>query len=100
MKYLKTYDRGKKKDVSCGYIEGRTYFRDVKMEHLMLKFMGFGIQEDILGRLIQSHIQGVVLKAKKKTFKSTLADWMRHGIVEDFGHGRQVFLSIKYMNDQ
>jgi len=97
--FITTFDEKKGRDVTCGYTEGKTYFRDVKMEHMMLKYFGFGVQAEILERLLKEGIESIVLKTKKKSFKSELADWVRHGIPDDFGHGRQVFLSMKYMTE-
>ena len=94
---IETFDEGKNKMVTCGEIVGNTYFRDVKMEHFMIKFFGFGVQAEVLDRLINNDIKNVILRTKKKSFKSTLADWIKYGKKADFGHGKQVFLSTKYM---
>jgi hypothetical protein len=96
---ITTFDEKKGKDVTCGYTEGKTYFRDVKMEHMMIKYFGFGVQAEVLERLLKMGIESIVLKTKKKSFKSALADWARFGKLDDFGHGRQVFLSMKYMEE-
>lgn len=63
----------------------------------MLKMFGFGIQEEVLLRLIEYGIESIVITTKTKDFKSTINDWLRHGKTKDFGHGRQVFLSMKFM---
>jgi len=94
---IETFDEGKNKMVTCGEIVGNTYFRDVKMEHFMLKFFGFGIQDCILQKLIDDKIANIVLRTKNKSFKSTLSDWIQHGKKANFGHGKQVFLSTRYM---
>jgi hypothetical protein len=94
---IETFDKGKNKMVTCGEIVGDTYFRDVKMEHFMMKFFGFGVQKEVIDRLKNNDVKKIVLVTKKKSFKSTLADWVEHGNVDDFGHGVQVFLSTKYM---
>jgi hypothetical protein len=94
---IKTYDEGKDEMVTCGEVIGDTYFRDVKMEHFMLKFFGFGVQKEIIDMLENNDIKKIVLNTKKKPFKSTLADWIEHGKIANFGHGDQVFLSTRYM---
>ena len=94
---IETFDEGKNKMVTCGEVVGDTYFRDVKMEHFMLKYFGFGIQEEIIDKLENNDIKEIILITKKKLFKSTLADWIAYGHIDDFGHGKQVFLSTKYM---
>lgn len=94
---IETFDEGKDKMVTCGEIVGDTYFRDVKMEHFMIKLQSFGIQEEVLNRLVKERVRNIVLKTKKKPFKSTLTDWIYYGKLANFGHGEQVFLSTKYM---
>jgi len=94
---ITTWDEGKGQMVWCGHTEYDTYFRDVKMEHFMLKFFGFGIQQDVINQLIKMGIKDVVLKTKKKNFLSTLDNWVKFGKSANFGHGKQVFLSTKYM---
>ena len=97
---ITTWDEGKQMDVVCGHTEGDTYYRDVKMEHFMLKFWGFGIQKEVVDQLRKMGIKNVVLKTKKKEFKSTLDKWVKLGKVENFGHGQQVFLSTKFMQNE
>jgi hypothetical protein len=94
---VRTYDERKKKIVTCGEIIGDTYFRNVNGEHFMLMFHGFGIQAEVLGRLGNEGVKNVVLNTKKKSFKSTLADWMQYGKKANFGHGKQVFLNTRYI---
>ena len=83
--------------VTCGHTDGDTYFRDVKMEHFMLKYFGFGIQAEVLEELEKGGIENIVLITKNKTFKSKLKDWRSHGKKDNFGHGDQVFLNTGIM---
>jgi len=68
---LTTFDEKKNEIVTCGHTEGDTFFRNIKMEHFMLKFWGFGIQQVVLNKLIKMGIKNIVLRTKKKPFLST-----------------------------
>ena len=97
MKYLKTVDKAKNKEVTCGYVDGDTYHRKVNNKHFFVKFHGYGIQSDIVSKLFADRIKKVVIHTKTKDLKTTLNTWIIRGHRADYGHGEQVFLDVSYM---
>ena len=98
VEYLNTFDEGKGKDVVCGYIQGDTYYREVKNLHFMIKYSGYGIQTDILSRLVKDGISNIVITTERGTVHhSKLLDWVKNGKKGNYDHGDQIFLSTKYM---
>lgn len=98
MKFL-TYDPHKKKKVLCGELIGDTLFRWVKPEHFMNVVQGYGIQEIAFRQLVKKDCKYIILKEKdtNKRWKANIKAWKELGRVADYGHGKQRFLSLKYM---
>jgi hypothetical protein len=99
MKRITTYDKKKKRDVFCGYVDNDTYYRDVDYsKHYMRKYRGYGIQSDVLSTLLRDGVKRVEIReGKTKTYISTLQDWLLKGKKGNYYHGDQVFLDIKLM---
>ena len=97
IKYLKTFDKAKGKEVTCGYVDGDTYHRKVNNKHYMVKERGYGIQSDIVNRLFKERIKNIVIHTKTKDLKTTLSSWIIRGHRADYGNGEQVFLDVSYM---
>jgi len=96
---VKTYDKAKGKYVYAGDLEGDTYTRKVNNRHYMVKEHGYGVQRDVLEKLISDSVRYIVIQAKQKTYKTTLATWVSRGKVKDYGHGEQVFLNTNFMEE-
>lgn len=95
---VKTFDEGKDKEVFCGYIEGDTFYREVKNEHYMIKENGYGEQADVLQKLLKNGVKKIRIKTKNGTLhESDLKDWVLKGKRKKYGHGNQVFLPVEYM---
>lgn len=96
---LLTFDKKKNKMVKCGDIEGDTFYREVKPEHFMRVVGGYGIQSDAFEYLVKSKVFHVLLinSQNPDKFKSRIDDWIIHGKTADYGHGKQRFLSLKFM---
>jgi len=93
------YDIGKGKNVSAGEIKtdnlGRQYFyKKVSAKHFMVKEHGYGIQEEVLQRLLQERISTIIIKTKTTEIISELYDWLQKP-VRNYGHGSQRFLGGK-----
>lgn len=97
---LTTKDPAKKKEVFCGMIEDNTYTRSVNNEHYMVKEGGYGIQVDVMTKLVKYGVKNVLLTTQKGTkLFSNLTDWVKHGHKKDYGNGEQLFLNTKFMRE-
>jgi len=95
---VSTLDPGKKKEIFCGTIADNIFYRSVKNAHFMVKESGYGIQMEVLQRLLIFGVDVIVITTKAgTTLKSRLSDWGKNGKVKDYGNGKQVFLSTKFM---
>jgi hypothetical protein len=97
MKYLKTFDKAKNKEVTCGYIDGDTYHRKVNNKHYMVKEKGYGIQSNIVNKLFSDRVKNVMIHTKTMDLKTTLNTWIIRGHRADYGNGEQVFLDTSFM---
>jgi len=97
---LITFDSEKDKDVYCGDVVKGVFYRHVFPEHYMRVFGGYGIQEVAFQEIQSSGITKVVIVKTdtNESLKSEVDTWLEHGKVADYGHGKQRFLSVKYMN--
>jgi hypothetical protein len=98
---IKTYDEGKGSYVQAGWYheEQKTYYRDVKTNHFMRKFQGWGIQQDIIDSLPLMGCERVLIRVldSGSRFQAPLNTWQTAGVADNFGHGVQVFLDINHM---
>ncbi len=96
---IKTLDPRKNAVVVCGELVDGVYFRDVKTKHYMRVIGGYGIQEDAFQQLLANDAKRVILKEVEtgKKWYSPIENWIEHGKVADYGHGKQRFLSTKFM---
>jgi len=100
MKLLIT-DPTKHKEVLVGDVEGEVLLRRVKPEHYMRVVEGYGIQEAAFNALPAYGVQKIVLITDSGAiYGSDLQIWLDHGRVADYGHGKQRFLSLKYMEKE
>jgi len=95
---VRTFDKKKGKEVRSGYIEVDSFFRKVNSKHFMVKYSGYGLQEDVLTRLLSAGVKYINITTHRGTsYKSKVFEWIKYGKKDDFGHGGQFFLSVKYM---
>lgn len=101
MKIL-TYDPKKGKKVLCGNLVGDTLFRDVEAKHFMQVLQGYGIQEVVFQEILSMGVKYIILKETHtdKRWKADTETWRLKSKVADYGHGKQRFLSLKYMHDR
>lgn len=94
------FDPGLKKVVKMGTKIGDTFFKTVEPAHFMQVVNGYGFQydafacfeaEDIAKIEILEHHTGI-------TWQSKPLEWFKHGKIADYGRGKQIFLSLKYMH--
>ena len=98
-KTLRLWDPKKKKIINAGYIEGDTFYKEVKSNHYMGIYEGYGIQESIFNRILDDvdGVKWVVIKKKSgENLKSTIEDWIKEGVLGNHGHGKQRFLNEKF----
>lgn len=93
------FDPRKGKKVLVGELVGDTLFRDVEARHYMRVLDGYGIQEPAFQELVEKNIKYIVIKVKstRDCYKANIDDWKIKGRVAEYGHGKQRFLSLKYM---
>jgi hypothetical protein len=97
---LLTWDPTKKKQVLVGNIIGNTIYREVESIHFMRILNGYGMQEVAFQEVIEKGVKYIVEKVLPtgEMWRSTVADWIEHGSKQNYGHGTQRFLSLKYMH--
>jgi hypothetical protein len=98
-KKLLTYDPKKGKNVLVGTITGTTLLREVTEKHFMRVVGGYGIQEPALQQARSLGVKTIIQIVKETNEKwiGTIDNWINNSKTMDFGHGKQVFLSLKYM---
>lgn len=101
---LYEFDPFRRKKILAGRIhtnpKGRGFFiKEATEKHLMKMMDAYAIQESIFRQFPFYQVFGIVVKELDTGFSwvSKPEDWTEHGKVADYGHGKQVFLSRKYM---
>lgn len=99
---LLAFDPKKNKRVLCGEIVGDTLIRIVKPEHFMRMVQGYGIQEVAFQAVMEKGLQNIMLVESKTglEWKASVKTWLSQSKVLDYGHGKQRFLSLKFMNSK
>lgn len=69
-----------------------------RRKHLFRTLTAYGIQEDVLHYLQKKGIRFIKILEKDTgdIYLAALADYLKHGIHVDKGHGPQVMLELKY----
>ena len=93
------YDPGLRKWNTMGNVIGDAFFKKVKAVHFMRVVDGYGIQ---YGAFSEFHKEGIkrifiIEQHTDTTWESRPEDWVAHGKAADYGRGKQLFLSLKYM---
>lgn len=101
MTKLLTYDKRKNKMVKVGEIQGEALFKNVNpAKHLMRMLDGYGIQYEAFVKLREKGIKKIIIKETTgNQWEASLDTWNEHSSTQDFGSGKQVFLSLKYMSN-
>lgn len=96
---LNVFDPKKRKLVLCGLTVGDTLFREVSKKHFMRVVDGYGIQKEAFEVFEEKGIEKIILTEKEtgQKWQSKVSDWKLFGRLNDYGHGKQWFLSLKYM---
>lgn len=95
---ITTYDPKKNKSIKAGYIENNIFIKEVSGRHFFRKFQAYGIQEDVIQKLIERKIKKIRIISYTLTYDSSIKDWVNgHVLIRDFGNGLQRFLPIHYM---
>ena len=98
MEKITTYDPKKNKHILAGNIEGKTLIKQVSGRHFFSKFQAYGIQEDVIQKLIEKKINKIKIISHTLIYESKIKDWVNgHVLIRDFGNGLQRFLPIHYM---
>jgi hypothetical protein len=93
------YEPRKEKNILAGEIkicnDGYKYFyKKVLPIHFMIVEHGYGIQEEVLQRLVQEKVERIIIKTNTSEIVSKLEDWLNRPI-KNYGHGAQRFLGGK-----
>lgn len=93
-----TFDPQKNRLILAGYCKENVFWKKVNKKRFMIKYRAYGIQEDVINNLLNEDIEFIHIKTHtNKVLKSSLCDWIKFSIKENYGHGKQYFLSINYM---
>ena len=101
--HLYTYEKAKGKRVFAGVYDARSrvYVRRVTQCHFMRKIGGYGIQDEIIVKLLKFGCHSIlVMEEGGNTYRSALQEWLEPDIkVLDYGHGKQRFLPLHRMEE-
>ena len=78
---------------------GNIFFKEVnRSKHFMRVLSGYGIQKEAYDK-IKMKVKWVIIFEKDTNVRllSTIEAWKEHSSAQNYGSGRQVFLSEKYM---
>lgn len=97
-----TDGRGRSLTIGTLRKEGdKKYFHKkvTRAKHLMRMFSAYGIQKEAFDKYLRGKDITIVIEEEdtKDTLLSEVKDWEEHASYQNYGHGRQMFLSTKYM---
>lgn len=83
-----------------GHKIGDVFFKTVEQKHYMVVVGGYGFQYDAFVGFEAAGIKEIQILEHhtNNNWKSKPADWIDHGKIADYGRGKQIFLSLKYMH--
>jgi hypothetical protein len=78
---------------------GDVFFKTVEEKHFMRVVGGYGLQYDAFACFDKEGIKDIEVLERHTgiTWLSKPKDWFEHGKISDYGRGKQIFLSLKYM---
>jgi len=96
MKVLKvlTYDPKKKKRVLAGTFIDGCFIKKVTAKHFMKVEQGYGVQEDVVQKLIELICETVLIESPTGSYEYPFTELLLKE-VKDYGNGPQRFLSIR-----
>ena len=79
---------------------GDVFFKTVEEKHFMRMVGGYGFQYDAFACFEAEGIAKIEVLERHtgETWVSKPKDWFEHGKIADYGRGKQIFLSLKYMS--
>lgn len=96
------YDPKYNKYMKMGHKIGDIFIKSVEAKHFMLKVNGYGLQADAFDNFRKNGITRIRVHEVHtgNTYMSHVDEWDVNGKRADYGRGRQIFLSLKYMHLQ
>lgn len=78
---------------------GDTFFKTVESKHFMRVVGGYGLQYDAFSDFEAKGITSIHVYERHtgNVWMAKIPDWKEHGHIADYGRGKQIFLSLKYM---
>ena len=94
------YDPKYNKYMKMGTKIGDCFIKSVEAKHLMLKVNGYGLQADAFDSFKANGITKIRIHELHtgNTYTTHIDEWLANGKRADYGRGRQIFLSLKYMH--
>jgi hypothetical protein len=94
------FDPFKKKPMTMGTKIGDVFFKTVEAKHFMRVVGGYGFQYDAFAMFEQEGIKKIEILEHHTgiTWVTVPKEWFEHGKIADYGRGKQIFLSLKYMH--
>lgn len=78
---------------------GDTFFKQVQEKHFMKVVGGYGFQYDAFIQFEKKGIKEIHINEENgSVWSSRPSQWLEHGKIADYGRGKQIFLSLKYMS--
>jgi len=81
---------------------GRIFYKSVvRSKHYMQVVKGYGIQKEVFDKYFTDEEGKIVIKEEDtgRILISDVSIWHEHSFTADFGFGKQVFLSERYMKE-
>ena len=101
-----TYSSQKGRDILVGELTKKnkkiTFTKSVdSRKHKMRIFSGYGIQKDVYDKYLRGKEGRIVFKEKDtgKYLVASIKTWGEHHSGQNFGDGKQIFLSTKFMHN-
>lgn len=93
------FDPKYKKPMTMGNKIGDVFFKTVEAKHFMRVVGGYGFQYDAFASFEAEGIKEIEILERHTgiTWQSKPATWFENGKIADYGRGKQIFLSLKYM---
>lgn len=95
---ITTHDPKTKKVVKVGELVDKVFYKKVSSKHFFKLSQSYGIQEVVMQVLQEEGCEYIVFETPTGKLLSEFRQWLEPGVkVQDFGHGKQRFLPVKYM---
>lgn len=93
------FDPKYRKYMRMGTVIGDVFFKTVEAKHFMKIVNGYGLQYDAFAQFVMRGVKKIEVLERHtgNTWLSDVVTWTVHGKVADYGRGKQIFLSLKYM---